>query len=698
MGVRGRIILILLCVSLGALTIAAMFAFTNMNDLGSYATQSSESLGLQAVNDSSTTLMDVAENSLVQLATDQAAISNQIFEQVRAEINTMALYAEQNMAEPSPTEILHIQGSDDPPPITVFATGVVPADIAAETLTMTAMDQIFVPIYHADPRITLVYTGSSSGMVRMYPGFQEPPAGYDPGTRAWFTNAVAAGDVIWSAPYDDALGNGLMVTCARPVHDPEGHWIWVVAADVTLQTIDKQIINTQVGTTGYAFLIDHSGNVISGPDLTDDDLSWNMPVSTRNLFNSSNTALQQTAGKMVAGETGIQLVEFHEGATYIAYAPIESTGWSVGVMLPCSEVIAPAVRTREQIIAASDESVTYIADQIAHAQYVFVCVFVLLVLAIVLVSRPITRVITDPLDRLKEGADAIGRGDLDYQVQVSSGDEFELLAGSFNTMAGDLRTYMDELRRTTAEKERIGKELEIAKEIQESFLPDHPPRLPGIDIAARTIPAFEVGGDFYDFIEIADQVCGLVIADVSGKGVPAALFMALSRTLIRANAEHSMDPVASIESANGLICRDAQTSMFVTVFYAILDAKTRTFTYVNAGHNPPLLVRGDTGEATLLRADGIALGVVDDLTLESIEIEIASGDLCILYTDGVTEAMSGENEEFGEDRLREIATRHRSLDAASLLDMILDEINTHAGSQPQHDDITMIVLKFGENR
>jgi sigma-B regulation protein RsbU (phosphoserine phosphatase) len=198
-----------------------------------------------------------------------------------------------------------------------------------------------------------------------------------------------------------------------------------------------------------------------------------------------------------------------------------------------------------------------------------------------------------------------------------------------------------------------------------------------------------VGGDFYDFIPIAKDRWGLVIADVSGKGVPAALFMALSRTLIRASTLANSDPAGAIGHANQLICEDSKTCMFVTLFYAILDAKGMTLNYVNAGHNPPLLLKGESSDVTLLKAKGIALGVTDDVELQSVKIDLRPGDVLVLYTDGVTEAINDEEEEFGEERLLRVITENRSLPAQMILENILAAINEFAGSRPQHDDITI---------
>jgi sigma-B regulation protein RsbU (phosphoserine phosphatase) len=327
------------------------------------------------------------------------------------------------------------------------------------------------------------------------------------------------------------------------------------------------------------------------------------------------------------------------------------------------------------------------------AKSLFIALFVLLFVMVAGLSILFSQVITRPVAALRCGSEAIGAGDLGYRVEISTGDEFEDLAHSFNTMAADLKEHMDELQRTTAEKERFAKELEIAKGIQQSFLPDAAPDIAGIEIAAKNIPALEVGGDFYDFIPLGKDRWGLVIADVSGKGVPAALFMALSRTLIRASTLANADPAVAIGHANQLICEDSKTSMFVTLFYAILDSRAMTLDYVNAGHNPPLLLKGTSSDVVLLRAKGIALGLTDDVDLQSVRMDLRPGDVLVLYTDGVTEAINDREEEFGEQRLLSVITENRMLPAGELLEEILAAINTFAGSRPQHDDITLMVLR-----
>ena len=257
-------------------------------------------------------------------------------------------------------------------------------------------------------------------------------------------------------------------------------------------------------------------------------------------------------------------------------------------------------------------------------------------------------------------------------------------------------------RKTVAEKDRYRSELErqtyemeIAGGIQRSFLPESPPKIEGAELAALNLPAREVGGDFYDFIPISTDKWGLVIADVSGKGVPAALFMALSRTLVRANVAGNATPSEAIRKAGNLIAEDDRSSMFVTLFYSVLDSRKKTLTYVNAGHNPPFMLRRGGGDIIMLEAKGIALGVMPNIELEEKEISLQGGDIVVLYTDGVTEAINGKEEQFGKERLISIAEKNRNLPASELVKRIQQEVTAFSQGQPQFDDITLMILKVG---
>jgi serine phosphatase RsbU (regulator of sigma subunit)/putative methionine-R-sulfoxide reductase with GAF domain len=256
----------------------------------------------------------------------------------------------------------------------------------------------------------------------------------------------------------------------------------------------------------------------------------------------------------------------------------------------------------------------------------------------------------------------------------------------------------DRLLREAAEQERMKQELDVARRIQASFLPDCCPVVPGWELAVIWRSAREVGGDFYDFIPLPplagkEDRTGVVIADVADKGVPAALYMALSRTLVRTMAIDGRPPSVAVARANDLILSDARSDLFVTLFYAILEPDSGTVAFVNAGHMPALLVRVADGSVEELLTHGMALGVVADLEFEEARAHLVPGDMIILYTDGVVEALDASQQMFGKERLIEVLRTHRAQSAGQLAETINDTIASFVGDVPQFDDFTLVVVK-----
>jgi len=258
---------------------------------------------------------------------------------------------------------------------------------------------------------------------------------------------------------------------------------------------------------------------------------------------------------------------------------------------------------------------------------------------------------------------------------------------------------LEKERETQGERDRYHKELErknaelqIARDIQTSFLPEKIPVIPRYMLAACSIPAREVGGDFYDIITFPAKKIGLIIADVSDKGVPAALFMALSRTVVRANAEWHNAARDAIQGANATISADSRSGMFVTLFFAILDQESRRLTYVNAGHNPPLLFRPGF-DPIPLPATGIALGALADADYEERSVDLYPGDVLLFYTDGVTEAIDSRYSQFGEERLAELVRQNINLPPDDIIEEINRAVSAHSGETAQFDDMTLMILK-----
>ncbi|HEY3274947.1 MAG TPA: SpoIIE family protein phosphatase [Methanocella sp.] len=243
------------------------------------------------------------------------------------------------------------------------------------------------------------------------------------------------------------------------------------------------------------------------------------------------------------------------------------------------------------------------------------------------------------------------------------------------------------------ELERKKTELNIARDIQQSFLPENVPTLKGLEIAAACIPANEIGGDFYDFIPIDSDRTGIAIADVSGKSVSGALFMALSRADLRANVRSCAGAAGAIALTNDLIAQDSKSGMFVTLFYGVLDTGARTLTYVNAGHNPPVVLDEKSGTLGMLARTGVALGAMEGTAYEERTMPLTSGTVIVLYTDGVTEANRNDGELFGEERLNNIVRTSAGQTAGQVLERIKAGTLKFCDGAPQADDITLMVVK-----
>ncbi|QTA91076.1 SpoIIE family protein phosphatase [Desulfonema magnum] len=312
----------------------------------------------------------------------------------------------------------------------------------------------------------------------------------------------------------------------------------------------------------------------------------------------------------------------------------------------------------------------------------------------VIVSVSLTR----PLRRLTRGARIISQGDLSVRIETKGHkDEIGELSLAFNKMVKDLRQHMKELEETTKAKERAESELKLAKDIQESFLPKKFPELEEIEVWGKCDPAREVGGDYFDFFQIDDDHYGMVIGDVSGKGVPAALFMAASRTLFRTliSQEHLPDKVLT-EFNDRLVALDQGSNMFITLFYGVLNKKSGHLVYSTAGHNMPYVKSSQDTDGIFQMLPGMKTmiaGMMDGMEMGRAEIDLHKGDAIVLYTDGMTEAINRNDEEFGEERLEQLLDKYADMSAREMCKRLIADVKAFQTGMPQFDDMTMLILK-----
>jgi len=493
----------------------------------------------------------------------------------------------------------------------------------------------------------------------------------------WFTLPRDMGRAIWTEPYfDEGGGNVLMVTYAVPFRRPgyPDEFAGVVTSDISLEWLREMLSSLTVGDEGYAFLISANGTFVSHP-VTD-------AIMNETVFSIAeerrNPALRALGRRMIRRETGfVPFVSLASGKpSWLAFAPVRSTGWSVGLVFPKEELLAVVFRLSREVLGLG------------------IVGFGLLLGVALGIARSITR----PLRQLEGATRTLSKGNLDAPLPViPGGDEVARLAGAFETMRRDLKRYIEDLRATTAAKERIESEVHIAHSIQMSLVPRHFPPFPGrrdLDLYALLEPAREIGGDFYDFFLDGDEYLNVVVGDVSGKGIPAALFMAVTRTFLRSLWNELKEPGPTLKRLNNELERDNESSMFVTLFCARIHLPTGQCTYASGGHNPPYILRAGSDVKEVPRVKGSVVGGLPDVDFEEGALQFRPGDVLFLYTDGVTEALDPEEQLSGDAWMREQLAQLALDDCRRMVFDLRGRLRAYTRGAEQSDDITMLAFRY----
>jgi sigma-B regulation protein RsbU (phosphoserine phosphatase) len=701
--IKTKIVLIFLSLPIATILVFNSLYFYAMHKLGDTSTENISLLGETAATDSANALRQYASTYLLRTAENQAAISNARFKKVEAAANLLAWYASDiwNYPQkiiPKPSYEWN-QKPKSGKALTVLriAPGASRKKLKYEIDMSSNLDGLFQTSLENDSNIKSIYIGTKSGFHRRAPFTSKRKKTYDPRKRSWYKQAVKSGKLGWTDLYISASEEILMVTCYKPVYDKAKKLIGVIGLDVTLSSLNKKIINTRIGNNGYAMLLDQKGEVVAHPKLLKGDQKWNESFKTENWLNSNNPQIKKIAQYMTMGGIGVESCRYENEDKYIAWAPIETTKWSIGVVMPVEEIIKPAMQTKSKIILLRDQTEESIKDQLMTMRWYSIYFLMGAVLIIFVVAIMLSNTITRPLLSLNEGVRIIGGGNLDHRLEIKTGDEIEDLAVAFNGMADDLKIYINNLQETMAAKERIESELQIAKEIQESMLPREFPPFPEreeFDIFATMEAAREVGGDFYDFFFIEKNKLCFLIGDVSGKGVSAALFMVESKILLKILAMQNIQPAEILFRVNNLLCQQNDKCMFVTVFCAILNTETGELGYANGGHNLPLISSNKEKYEFLELESSPILGARENMKYKTEKLKLKPDDTVFIYTDGVTEAMNPSYELFDDFRLQSALSDLKDKALSEIIAGIRKKIHAFAQGTPQTDDITMLALKF----
>ena len=715
LSIKKQVLYLVLGCSILTLFVAGGIALYGLFDIKSDAVQVGKEIGNTAAEKSSEALKKITLAGLTGLVHERSNRIDVFFDDMIWEVKVLSNemnnilqnpqdYSSRRVFEPD-----RMNGGKIIPQLQ-YRDGVNRAALAEE-IGLTANIQDFqIRFFDDDDTVGGIYVASVNGFNITVDKSSDRrvdennnPVANDYSGRSWYQKAMQEQKVCFSDIFVDARGRGFGISCAAPYYNSAGEIAGIVGEGKFLATISKIVKQTTIGDSGIAFVMNNkTGQILftskdEGIFKRDGDENFDNDIS---LFDNEDAALVAVTKKMAAGETGLDLVKIDGVSCYLAYTLLKNEDWSFGVAIREDEVTAPADLNKEVIEQSTENFVSVLNNSIKMMIFAIIAAFVVIIALIPLAGKKVAEAVTKPLMILTDGVREIASGNLDKKLEIHTGNEIEHLAVCFNAMTDELKTYMENLTKITAEKERIATELNVAKDIQQGMLPKNFDfGRKDFEIFATMNAAKEVGGDFYDFYLLDENHLAITVADVSGKGIPASLFMVISKTVLKNFATFATNPddfSAVVACANNQLCQNNEEMMFVTVFFGVLEISTGKFTYVNGGHNPPLVYHAKENRAEFLKVKkNFVLGAMEDMNFTQQEIQLENGDLIFAYTDGVNEAMNIDHEEYTSEKLLEFMNKTDcTANLTEILKSVRADVAEHVGKAEQSDDITMLALRI----
>ena len=665
----------------------------------------------QSIEEVSTLTMDaVVSESLGRTTQLEAYIANELFDNLAKNVTMLGDYAGKLLADPSavvPQEVLlpdpendgeismqllTEEGIDVTVPETearIETLGNM-ADLMTAQLKNAQLDSCFV----ATEDGTIILADRFSGEKYTEDGELKHIAVRE---RPWYTGAAQTRELFFTDIEKDSFSDRIGIVCAVPVY-VNGKLAAVAGADLFLNTLAKAVEESADEHGGFVCIMNQSGHVIFSPE-SQGIFQVKEAEDAEDLRISENTELSRFAADALHSATDVRLVHVGDKGYYMAGVPMETVGWSLISVVDEESVRQPTVLMQEQYRTINDTALEEFRSGLGRTQR-FILLLLLVILALGIASALIlAKRIVKPLNTITRRISQLGGNNLRFKMEDTyrTNDEIQVLAEAFSDLSGKTVEYMDEVKRVTAEKERIGAELGMAKAIQASQLPHLFPAFPDrkeFDIYATMTPAKEVGGDFYDFFLLDEDHIGLIMADVAGKGVPAALFMMVSRILIRNRIQSGESPSEALANVNMQLMEGNEAEMFVTVWLAVLEISTGKGIVTNAGHEHPVLRRAGGEYEFVKYRHSPAVAVFPDMNYEEHTFELYPGDSIFVYTDGVVEASDAEENLFGTERLIRALNKEPDAGPEKILNNVRDDIIEFVNEAEQFDDVTMMCLQY----
>ena len=495
---------------------------------------------------------------------------------------------------------------------------------------------------------------------------------YDYPCMDWYLIPELLKRNYWSEPYyDKGGGNFIMCTYSIPLYDKKGEVYAVFTANISLTQFTELVAHLKLYPSSFTFLLSRNGSYLTHPDHTK---IMNETIFA-NAFDSQNAEQEYVGREMLAGQTGTKEINYENNPAFVFYTSIPSIGWSVGNICPANIILSELDATSKQVMFIS----------------------LVIILILFFITNSIIRRLVRPLAEFARSAREIATGRFDVKLpDVQSKDEIKNLHDSLAYMQQSLSVYIGELKQTTAAKERIESELSIAREIQLGMIPKIFPPFPerkDVDLYALLQSAKEVGGDLYDFF-IQNGRLYFIIGDVSGKGVPASLFMAIARSLFRTLSPETFSPATIVTGMNNSISENNESNMFITLTVGILDLAAGVLKLCNAGHNQPLIIRPDGRTSFLEIKTNLIVGMMEHYTYTEEEITLEKGTKLFFYTDGVTEAENKSKDLYGDTRLLKCISGNAFSNVQEIVTSVVGSVAEHVQEAEPSDDLTILVIHY----
>lgn len=499
---------------------------------------------------------------------------------------------------------------------------------------------------------------------------------YDYFVMDWYQIPMELQKPYWTEPYfDTGGGNALMTTYSVPFYrDVNGKRtvVGIITMDLALDWFSQLVSDVKILKSGYASVISKNGTFITHPNK-----DW---IMNQTIFSVAeelhNPELREIGREMQKGKTEFVSSTLRGVERKMYFTPLPSSGWTLAVIFPISEMYQPLRKITTTLI-------------------------ILITIGLILLTFIVTNIVSKqlaPLYLFSISTRDIAGGNFNAQLpEITTEDEMKDLHDSFILMQKDLKKYIENLQSTTSAKEKIESELRIAREIQMGMIPKIFPPFPDlkeIDLYAMMEPAKEVGGDLYDFFLIDDKHLCFAIGDVSGKGVPASLFMAITRTLLRTVAPNQQSPREIVGTLNKSLSQGNESSMFVTFFIGILNVETGHLRYVNAGHNPPVIIHAGGKIEIFEITKDIPIGLFENFDYEEKERYLYKDDRIFMYTDGITEAENWNQELYSEEKLIDCLSTVKTLEPVEIVMTVAQDVVVHVNDYLQSDDLTMMCIIY----